>query len=257
MRYQGSKTKMKKTIREFVEGNIKKNQTYVEPFVGGCNSFSEINHPNKIGCDTNQYLIDMWEEIKKNNFNPPQNVSEELYYDIKNDCITNGDKYSNALKAYVGFACSYGSGWWNGYAHYNERKNEDHIKEARNGLIKQIERFKNLSNSTFINCDYKTLELPNKSFIYCDPPYANTKQYANSFDNNEFWEWCRTKVNEGHTLLISEYNAPDDFICVWSKEMQDGMKSINGKKVEKLFIHKSQIKTFKNIKENYSAKCYR
>ena len=257
MRYQGSKTKMKKTIREFVEGNIKKNQTYVEPFVGGCNSFSEINHPNKIGCDTNQYLIDMWEDIKKNNFNPPQNVSEELYYDIKNDCITNGDKYSNALKAYVGFACSYGSGWWNGYAHYNERKNEDHIKEAGNGLIKQIERFKNLSNSTFINCDYKTLELPNKSFIYCDPPYANTKQYANSFDNNEFWEWCRTKVNEGHTLLISEYNAPDDFICVWSKEMQDGMKSTNGKKVEKLFIHKSQIKHFKNINKNNLTLSYR
>ena len=127
MRYQGSKTKMKKTIKEFVESNIKKNQTYVEPFVGGCNSFSEINHPNKIGCDANQYLIDMWEEIKKNNFNPPQNVSEELYYDIKNDCITNGDKYSNALKAYVGFACSYGSGWWNGYAHYNERKNEEPV----------------------------------------------------------------------------------------------------------------------------------
>jgi hypothetical protein len=39
--------------------------------------------------------------------------------------------------------------------------------------------------------------------------------------------------------------------------MQDGMKSVNGKKIEKLFIHKSQLKIFKNLKENNLTLSYR
>ena len=244
MRYQGSKTKMKKTIRQFVEENIAPNQLYVEPFVGGCNSFSEIKHPYKIGCDANQYVIALWREIQNGTFEIPSEVSEELYYDIKENYLNNTGKYSKAMIGYVGFACSYGSGWWNGYAHYNEKKKEDHIKEAKNGLIKQINKFNNLNNCQFINCDYKDIELKSPSFIYCDPPYANTKQYESNFNNEEFWNWCREKANEGHVILVSEYNAPDDFICIWSKNMQDGMATVNKTKVEKLFILKSQKKNF-------------
>ena len=244
MRYQGSKTKMSKVIKTIVENNISNDEWYVEPFVGGCNSFSAIKHKKKVGSDTNKYVIALWKDIQKGTFIAPKVVTEMLYNDIKLDYEEQTGIYPDSLIGYVGFACSYGSGWWNGYAHYNEKKNEDHIKEARNGLINHVFNFNGLHDSLFLNVDYKDLILTESSFIYCDPPYQNTKKYVNDFNNKEFWTWCRTQVHNGHKVLISEYNAPDDFICIWSKEMQDGMGNSSNKKVEKLFIHVSQIPLF-------------
>lgn len=245
MRYQGSKKKISNVIKKIVESNIANDEWYVEPFVGGCNSFSCINHIKKVGCDTNKYIIALWREIQKGTFIAPKCVTELLYNDIKKDYVEQTNIYPDSLIGYVGFACSYGSGWWNGYAHFNEKKKENHILEARNGLINQVFNFKGLHNSIFLNINYEDIILTENSFIYCDPPYQNTKKYVNDFDNKKFWEWCRKQVYNGHKVLVSEYNAPEDFVCIWKQEMQDGMSSINNKKVEKLFIHASQLPIFK------------
>lgn len=74
----------------------------------------------------------------------------------------------------------------------------------------------------------------------CDPPYEGTTKYANDFDHNLFWNWVRNISKQGHTVFVSEYNAPDDFVCVWEKEAKSSL-SANGKiggnkvSVEKLF----------------------
>jgi len=54
-----------------------------------------------------------------------------------------------------------------------------------------------------------------------------------------FWEWCREKSLEGHTVFISEYNAPDDFEAVWEKEIPSSLTRNTGAKhgVEKLFVY--------------------
>ena len=80
--------------------------------------------------------------------------------------------------------------------------------------------------------------IPDNAFIYCDPPYANTKKYKDDFDNDRFWEWCRQIIatKDNVKILISEYTAPDDFICVWSVNVQDKMGSKSMNKTEKLFI---------------------
>lgn len=89
---------------------------------------------------------------------------------------------------------------------------------------------------------YQELKIPNCSVIYCDPPYANTTKYKDDFDHETFWQWCRDKSNEGHQVFVSEYNAPEDFVCVWQKEIQSGLNTNTTKKgIEKLFIHKSKI----------------
>lgn len=245
MRYQGSKNKISGVIKTIVENNIGKNDWYVEPFVGGANSFSAIKHHKKFGSDTNKYIIAMWREIQQGKFVAPKNVSKILYEDIKKDYQEKTGVYPDSLIGYVGFGCSYGSAWWNGYANFNAKKNEDHIAECRNGLIKQVFEFQGLHNSLFLTANYKDLIFTESSFIYCDPPYANTKDYEEKFNNNEFWNWCRTQVKSGHKVLISEYNAPNDFVCIWSKDLQDGMGNSTNKKTEKLFIHKSQLPIFK------------
>lgn len=244
MRYQGSKSRISSVIKKIVENNINENDWYVEPFLGGANSFSVINHKKKFGSDANKYIIAMWREIQAGTFIAPKVVTQMLYEDIKKDYEEGTKVYPDSLIGYVGVGCSYGSGWWNGYAHFNKEKNEDHIAECRNGLIKQVFNFQGLHNSLFLTANYKDLIFTEDSFIYCDPPYANTKEYENNFNSKEFWEWCREQVYDGHKVLISEYNAPDDFVCIWSKEMQDGMGNSKNKKVEKLFIHASQLPLF-------------
>jgi DNA adenine methylase len=53
-------------------------------------------------------------------------------------------------------------------------------------------------------------------------------------------------MEEGHSVFISEYSAPDDFECIWSKEISasanNAIKSGQGlKAVEKLFRLRSKI----------------
>lgn len=110
--------------------------------------------------------------------------------------------------------------------------------EARNNVNKQS---KNIKDVTFVHSYYDKLDIPKNSIIYCDPPY-NTKatkgKYKDNFDTPKFWEWCREKFKEGHKIFISEYNAPEDFTCIWQKELNQRMNNNNskGKKsVEKLF----------------------
>ena len=85
--------------------------------------------------------------------------------------------------------------------------------------------------------DYNNLYIPENSVIYCDPPYENTTKYVGSFDSSAFWNWCRIKASEGLTVFVSEYNAPDDFECVWSKSVCSSLTKDTGSKVaiERLF----------------------
>lgn len=41
-------------------------------------------------------------------------------------------------------------------------------------------------------------------------------------------------------MLISEYQAPEDFVCVWQKQITNAMNTKNTyKPTEKLFVHES------------------
>ena len=78
---------------------------------------------------------------------------------------------------------------------------------------------------------------------YCDPPYENTASYkaVDKFNHQEFWEWCRTKSKEGHTVFISEYNAPSDFECIWEKEISKTNPKQKVNKTEKLFKYNNLL----------------
>ena len=56
------------------------------------------------------------------------------------------------------------------------------------------------------------------------------------FDYSKFYEWCRQKHSEGYHIFISEYQMPDDFKCVWQKQVTCAMnQTITKKPTEKLF----------------------
>ena len=88
--------------------------------------------------------------------------------------------------------------------------------------------------------DYKNLQIPDESIIYCDPPYMATAGYSGGVSHDEFWQWCRERVYDGHKVYVSEYQAPDDFITIWEKSIQNCI-SLDKKATERLFIYEGQF----------------
>lgn len=89
------------------------------------------------------------------------------------------------------------------------------------------------------NLNYWELDIPENSIVYCDPPYDGTTKYKDAFDHQKFWTWVR-QISKTNKVFVSEYNAPDDFECIWSKVVTCTMtKNIgSNKKIERLFILK-------------------
>lgn len=235
MIYMGSKNRIAKELIPIITKDLKPDQYYVEPFVGGCNMIDKVNHILKIGADNNRYLIAMWKELQ-NGWIPPMKVSKEEYEDVKADYKINGSKFPDYLKGYVGFNCAFRGVEFTGYkGSYTKR---DYIAEAYKNVIKQVP---DIMGIDFYSESYDSLIIPNNSIIYCDPPYTNTSKYnKEEFNSAEFWQWCRDKVTEGHKVFVSEYNAPDDFICIWEKEISSNLGSSSKTAKEKLFVHKIQ-----------------
>ena len=72
-------------------------------------------------------------------------------------------------------------------------------------------------------CSYDELDIPEKSIIYCDPPYKGTSGYGAKFEYDKFYDWCFSKKDEGHKVYISEYSMPTEFKCVWSMDVSNSL----------------------------------
>lgn len=226
MQYMGSKNRISKYLLPVILKDRKSNQWYVEPFVGGCNMIDKVGG-KRIGNDNNYYLIELWKSLQRG-FLPPSIINKETYIAIKN----NKENYPPELVAFVGFLCSFGGKWFGGYA---QNKNGDNYAErGARCLLKQI---KNLVGVKFLNKNYLDLKLKSKCIIYCDPPYANTTKYKDGFNHEEFWNWVRKMKEFGHSVFVSEYNAPDDFECIKEIEHKTILdKNSQYKRIEKLFV---------------------
>lgn len=109
-----------------------------------------------------------------------------------------------------------------------------------------------LKDVIFTNNDYKNIELLPNSLIYCDIPYQNTKQYLYSKDFNyeEFWNWVRVN-SKNNIIILTELQAPDDFVCIWEQEVSRSIKiKDKSKALEKLFIHNSLLDVINKINYN-------
>lgn len=236
----GSKARIAKHILPIILKGRKEDQWYVEPFVGGANMIDKVDG-NRIGGEFNRYIAEMWSELVKGA--KPLTITKGDYQNIK----TNPDSYPDWLVGWVGVACSYSGKWFGGFAGKTVTLggDRDYQAEAHANLKKQLP---NLYGVEFVHSSYDELNIPPQSIIYCDPPYANTTKYKDDFDHVSFWQWCRDKAKDGNRVFISEYNAPDDFVCVWQQEVKSSL-SANGKSggsknsIEKLFVHESQVES--------------
>jgi len=233
MKYMGSKGRIAKEILPIILREREQNQYYVEPFVGGANIIDKVEGL-RIGSDINHYLIALLKAMQTG-WTPPYLSREQV-----KEIMADRDGYEPNLTAWAGLGCSYSGKWFGGYAGLTvtkEGSTRDYIAEAIKNFKIQSDKVKGV---TFYSGSYWELEIPPNSIIYCDPPYEGTEGYRVKFDHNKFWDWCREMKKLRHTIFVSEYNAPDDFICVWEKTLSSSL-SANGKSggnktsTEKLF----------------------
>lgn len=245
MKYVGSKNRISKYIVPILQDCIDKNsiEIYYEPFVGGANLIDKIHCKERIGNDIHPQLIAMFNELQKG-WQPPSHISEEEYNKVRD----NKDKYPDYYVGYVGFNSTFGSRWFGGYARSFKADGvtpRDQSNEAYRNLIKQLPNIMDVKFlcSDFLNNEYCNLK---NALIYADPPYQNTTKYSTkSFNHEVFWDWCR-KMSEHNKVFISEYNAPNDFKCVWSKEHLANFDCNRGDdtkkkvRIEKLFTYSGE-----------------
>lgn len=243
MKYMGSKARIAKEILPIILKDRKEEQWYVEPFAGGMNTISEVLG-NRIANDNNKYLIEMWKGLLLNTERPSK-IDKEFYDKVRCEYKNKSNKiYSDFLIGWVGFMASangrFFDGGYSGLTITKDNNIRDYISESIKNIEKQIPKLKGVN---FYNFNYLDLKIPKNSIIYCDKPYFGVKQYSTSknFNHNEFWLWCKKMKNEGHSIFISEYEAPKEFICIWEKVVNsslsaNGLIGGNKKSVEKLFI---------------------
>ena len=232
MNYMGSKRRVAKHIlpimlAECQERNL---NTWVEPFVGGANLLDKVP-PSfvRIGFDANPHTIAALQTIRDAPQSLPDTLSEDEYRAIKGT-------EPHPTQSWARFVCSFGARFDEGYAR-SPGIDRNFAAESKRSAVKQSNA---LQGVVFTYDTYENINLEVASLVYCDPPYKGTKPYraglVPKFDHDKFFEWCVRMKNYGHSVFVSEYEAP--FTQVWEGEVKTNFSSTrNGgfKATEKLF----------------------
>jgi len=233
MRYTGSKGRIAKDILPIILQDRKPDQWYVEPFCGGCNMLDKVTG-KRVGNDLHVELIAYFKAVQ-NGWSPPERIYEEDYERIRKE------SKDPVLRAYVGFSFSFGGKYFGSIARHKAGivGGYQSLEIENRNALRQLERQrKDLKGVVFYCGRYDCFSIPSKSLIYCDPPYRGTTGYKETkLNHNQFYDWCRFKKAQGHTIFISEYSMPKDFKEVWSKKVNMVMNQFKGTTptVEKLF----------------------
>lgn len=239
MKYMGSKAKVARYIVPIIQKQIERSgcETYLEPFCGGCNVIDKIEAPQRIASDCNKYLIALMQYI--------QAGGELPGYIEREECAkvrANRDDYPEWYAGYVGFVASYNGRFFDGgYSGKTQTTGglRDYQDEGRRNIEAQRDKLKDV---IFLHKDYRAWN-PTGCVIYMDPPYENTKQYKSVeiFDHADFWRVARLWSHD-NIVLISEQEAPDDFVPVWIHSVT---RTMNQNKTiaatEKLFVAKEVL----------------
>ena len=228
MRYQGGKSRIAQDIASVI--SVRGGDCFVSLFCGSCAVESKVQgFSRKILNDRHQYLIALLQGVQRG-YELPESITPEQYQHIrehKDDDPT--------LAGFVGFGCSFGGKWFGGSP--GNASGTNYAAQSKRSLLKDMAT---LQDATFVCADYRRVCIPPRAVIYADPPYNNTTGYhGDRFDSAEFWIAMRLLADTGHTVFVSEQEAPPDIQCVWEREFTrtlDRNKSNQFSVTEKLFF---------------------
>lgn len=250
MRYLGNKTRLSKEIAPFLTRHLNGENWYIEPFAGAFGMISNIDYPNRIAYDKDKYIIALMKAVR-DGWTPDTDYDEGNYKMMQQSLkISDMDEVAHVV-GFLGYGCSFGGKWFGGFARGGESggKERNHVAESSRNLVKMRPKLQGIKMQV---SDYKEAKMGEGNVIYCDPPYSTGTQYKSAFNSEEFWEWVREQSTKNY-VYVSEYNAPEDFVSVWSKEHKSGIDhaaTVHKPTIEKLFcwdntrslIHKETMK---------------
>ena len=234
MSYQGGKSKNSKFILDILNNSKFDNMDYLEPFMGYCHILRRIkNKGSYTATDSNDNLSNLMKYVQTNTSYP--DISKDEYKSLKMNKST-----CKIKRAFASYCYSYNGKEFGGYTMLSKPQANGVVRnypEERKRYYQTLYKNETFSNTKLIHCDYRVHNVKN-NIIYCDPPYKNTTKYnKGDFDHDIFWETMRKWSKYNH-VFISEYSAPDDFICIaekskWSSLSGRGSDSL---RTEKLFV---------------------
>lgn len=75
--------------------------------------------------------------------------------------------------------------------------------------------------------------------VYCDIPYRNKRGYGvdECFDHDAFFEWA---LRQDVPVYVSEYEMPDDFVCISEFNRVSTFSATNNAKreIERVFVQR-------------------
>jgi len=233
MKYVGGKGTIAKKIVGYMTQLRREGQSYWEPFIGGAHIISRMNirDAKMYGSDYHPYLMAMWIALQ-DGWEPPSQPTYELHKSAQRQASKGEDNgFSDAELGYYGFALSFRGKWFSGYAWSDADKDnlDDQMRytRAKAGRLYLVNLF---------HADFLITEPPEKNMlIYCDPPYIGTYEYRGvpPFNHHAFWTRVRYLEERGHTVLVSEYIAPEGFSCLMEIETNRRFGNV-GREVDKI-----------------------
>ena len=208
MRYLGGKKRFAAQLIQAMQPTPE--DTFVEPFCGGCAVIQRVPCHRRIANDIHPNLISLLEAVSQG-WQPPSTLSLEEWRALR-ERARNGEVAPEI--GFAGFGCSYGSRWFEGYARSQRGNPESTIpRSAAQSLVREAPL---LAGIEFHCGPYTDLDIPPGSIIYLDPPYQDTKGYSGTakFDHETFYAWCDIMA-ESCTLYLSEQTAPPHWRCIW------------------------------------------
>ena len=161
--------------------------------------------------DVHEDLILMYQALQQG-WVPPEDISEKQYQDIKRS-------EPSALRGFVGFGCSFGGRWFEGYARGG---GANYAAQSKRNVMAQRKSFGNVH---FERKDYTSWSVSTGDVVYLDPPYAGTKFYSGTakLDYDQLWGTARMWRDQGAHVYVSEFTAPNDWTAIWEKERKVGV----------------------------------
>ncbi len=245
MAYLGGKATSSQHIIKILNNKIFNGMPYIEPFVGYAHILRRITGKSSYkASDSNTLLMVLLKHIQKS--------KEHLSVSADEYKLLRSHPEIDPLKAaYAAFTYSYNGKYFAGYT----GNSRSLISRPRNYPAERKRYYNKLhDNETFSSCTLKTgsykmytPENTRNSLIYCDPPYAGTAEYKNSFNSDGLWNWVRSMSSSpaNNFVFVSEYSAPEDFVCVaqQTKHQSIAGRGATRKREEIVFVHKSLVHT--------------
>lgn len=225
MRYMGGKGRIAKKISETILNHVPHHSgTYWEPFIGGGAIAAKLGNQfdNAHYSDIHPDLMLMWQALH-DGWEPPSIVTYDEYQELRYA------SQSSALRGFVGFGGSFGGRFFEGYARGGHNANgtpRNHQAESARGLMRDAPKMRAKVTTTYRQADAITINPRAGDVVYCDPPYEGTKNYSRTdrIDHAEFWEIAKGWAERGVHVFVSEYNAPDDWECIWEQPLRSSVR---------------------------------